>query len=400
MLIRHRPINEITEQDLVELIDNQYSETKVIDYKRQLYSNNREGTKELLSDVSSFANTSGGHIVFGISESKGYPTSPSPLSLTNPDETIRQLEGKIQDGIEPRIHNVEIGEVRFSPSGSALVIRIPKSWAAPHRVIYGGHDKFYARNSRGKYPLDVHDLRRVFAASESIAERIRSFRMERIEDILGERAPLLLDEGPMIVIHLVPTDAFSLAQSYEITEVVERKELLEPMRLGGSIHLYNLDGYLRWALGEAHFFGEPEKREYTANAYTQFFRNGIIEAIRVLSNLKESTIIGKDVEDLYFQYIPTYLELLKGIGVSPPILIMVSILRVKGCKMGYSIGPRSSIISDTGDTLPFPGIVRNNLILPEVLLQDYDDNIPVLLHPVIIAMWNAGGWPGPPHQRD
>ncbi len=394
MHIRHRPINEITEGDLLELIEHQDSETKLIDYKKELHSNDRPGSIELLSDVSSFANASGGHLVFGMNENKGIPVSLTPLILTNPDAVILQLEQKIRDGISPRIHNIEIGEVRLSSTGFAIVIRIPRSWAAPHRVTFSSHDKFYSRDSRGKYQLDVHDLRRAFLASESIVDKIRDFRAERIEAILEDRAPLLIDDGPLIVVHLVPLDAFTPAQSFELEKVVSREELLEPMRLGGSTYLYNLDGYLRWSLGGSPgtFIGN----RHIANAYTQFFRNGSIEALRVLRYLKETIIIGEDIEELVLQYIPSYLKLLQTIGVNPPILIMISMLRVKGCKLGYRIGTGEAITSYRSDTLPFEGIVQASLLFPEVLLQDYDDNIAVLLHPVITTMWNAGGWPDSP----
>jgi hypothetical protein len=40
--------------------------------------------------------------------------------------------------------------------------------------------KFYGRNSAGKYPPDVGELRTAFTLSETVAERIRNFRVDRI----------------------------------------------------------------------------------------------------------------------------------------------------------------------------------------------------------------------------
>jgi predicted HTH transcriptional regulator len=71
MHIRHRKIDEIEEGDLQEIIQHKDSESKIIDYKRELPKDNPEGKKEFLYDVSSFANTSGGHLIYGMDEEKG-----------------------------------------------------------------------------------------------------------------------------------------------------------------------------------------------------------------------------------------------------------------------------------------------------------------------------------------
>ena len=391
MHIRHRPIDEIREEDLLELVQYADSETKKIDYKRELPKNDREGTVELLSDVSSFANASGGHLIYGLIEDKGIPIEPAPISLDDPDKTIQRLENKIRDGIKPRIQNVEIGEVRFSPSGFAIVIRIPRSWNAPHRVTFGGHDKFYSRNSRGKYPLNVHELRTAFVLAESITDKVRSFRNNRVAAILESKAPMNLGDGVKLVLHLAPLDAFALAYNTDIKVVASKKKLLEPMGLGGSTSMYNLEGYLLWRLE-----GYTASGEYVASAYTQYFRNGCIESVRVMRDLDEDTIQGRDIEQWIQESLPSYLELLKNVGINPPILIMVSLIRVYGYKIGVVLGHRSVITSHSTDSLPFQGITKHKLLIPEVMLQDYEDNIATLLHPVFETIWNAGGWPKSP----
>ena len=197
------------------------------------------------------------------------------------------------------------------------------------------------------------------------------------------------------VLHLAPLDAFALAHNTDIKEVASRKQLLEPMGLGGSTSMYNLDGYLLWRLE-----GTKARGEYLASAYSQYFRNGCIESIRVMRDLDEYTINGKDIEQWIQESLPTYLELLMNVGINPPILVMVSILGVYGYKIGVVLGHRSIITSHSTDTLPFQGIPKHNLLIPEVMLQDYEDNIATLLHPVFETIWNAGGWPKSPlHDR-
>ena len=47
-------------------------------------------------------------------------------------------------------------------------------------VKYQGHHTFYSRNSSGKYPLDVSKLRNLFGLQESVIQRIKNFRVERL----------------------------------------------------------------------------------------------------------------------------------------------------------------------------------------------------------------------------
>jgi hypothetical protein len=394
MHIRHRPIDEIQEDDLKELIQYKDSETKCIDYKRELPKNDRKGTIDLLSDVSSFANASGGHLVYGMSEKNGIPEKLYPLAVSDPDAIIQQLEQKIRDGIAPRIQNIEIGEVRLSPSGSSIVIKIPKSMGAPHRVTFGGHDKFYSRDSRSKYPLDVYNLRSAFILSESIADKVRTFRMQRIEMILDEsNTPVPLTSGARLVLHLVPLDAFDLAHSTNIKEVVSNRELLEPMGFGDSNSMHNFDGYLLHRPGRSD---DEEGSFYLSRAYSQYFRNGIIESIRVLKETKEMTIIGKDIESWITESLPNYLELLKKVGISPPVLIMVSLLNARGYKIGIVMG--FNHVMTSSNSLPPQGIVQEKLLFPEIMVQDYEDNIATYLHSIFQTMWNAGGWAKSPHR--
>ena len=43
-----------------------------------------------------------------------------------------------------------------------VLVRIPRSWVSPHMVTHKGTSRFFARNSAGKYQLDVSELRTAF----------------------------------------------------------------------------------------------------------------------------------------------------------------------------------------------------------------------------------------------
>jgi len=61
-------LEDIGEVELDSLIANGVPEGKTIEYKKVLPGNFDGDKKEFLADVSSFANTAGGDLIFGIDE--------------------------------------------------------------------------------------------------------------------------------------------------------------------------------------------------------------------------------------------------------------------------------------------------------------------------------------------
>ncbi len=55
-----------------------------------------------------------------------------------------------------------------------LVIRIPRSYGAPHMVTFQNTSRFYTRNSAGKHQLDVSEIRSAFALSETARSALRT----------------------------------------------------------------------------------------------------------------------------------------------------------------------------------------------------------------------------------
>ena len=156
-------------------------------------SNSDLDKKEFLADVSSFANASGGDLIYGIITDSGIPTKLEGIDIdpSRVDQEIRRLDNIIRDSIEPRIPSLVIQPVRLTNSKTVLIVRVHKSWISPHRVSFKEHDKFYSRSSNGKYPMDVAELRIAFNLSETITERIRKFRENRISNIFANETPYL-----------------------------------------------------------------------------------------------------------------------------------------------------------------------------------------------------------------
>jgi len=366
-------IDQIIENDLKALIDNSVLEGKTIEYKQSLPSNSDSDKKEFLADISSFANASGGDLIYGIIENRNTGDTKITLEgliIENIDQEINRLDSMIREGIEPRISGIKIHHVNLSNSKRALIIRIPKSWISPHRVSFKGHDKFYSRSANGKYPLDVSELRIAFNLSETIIERIRKFREDKISKIFANETPIPLYETAKVVLHLIPVISFNPAQRYDIDKITSNPEKMRPIHPIGGGYRYNFDGFLSYSID----------KENKRSSYVQLFKNGIIEAVG--GTLLEKLIIRSIAyEKELIRSLSDYLSILKSLNVELPIFIFLTLLGVKGYSMYGQRLPE-------GDKID-----REILLLPETIVESYETKAEKILRPCFDSIWNACGFP-------
>lgn len=375
-----KDIDEITEKDLQALIDNSVLERRTIEYKQLLPSNSDADKKEFLADVSSFANASGGDLIYGIIQEKdtGFPKELEGLDIKNADQEILRLESVIRDGIEPRIPSIRIKPITLANSKTALVIRVYRSWISPHRVSFKGHDKFYSRSTNGKYPLDVTELRIAFTLSETTSERVRKFREDRISKIFSNETPVPFYDNAKIVLHLIPIVSFSPAQSYDIDKIAQHLEKMRPIDCSAWNHRYNLDGFLTYSGGQ----------DGKSHSYVQLFRNGVIEAVEGLLlkpyGVEELLIPSVAYEEELIKSLSEYLSVLKTLNVELPVFIFLTLVGVKGYSMAIS---KRWLVREVST------IDRDVLLLPEVVVESYEAAAKNVLKPCFDAIWNACGFP-------
>jgi hypothetical protein len=376
-----KPIDHVVEADLRQLIDNKVAEKKSVEYKQALPERSDGDRKEFLADVSSFANAAGGHLIYGMKEDAGVPVELVGLELENADASVSALDNAIRDGIRKRIPGVVVHPVPLESGRTAIVIRVPKSFASPHMVTFGGTSRFYSRNSNGKYQLDVEEIRSAFLLSDTIAQRIRDFRLDRIAKIEAADTPVPIAQGGRVVLHIVPMDAFSSPMRIDPQSIPSPSEKLPLAALNqsfGGDRRYNLEGLVRWA-----FSRDPA----CASAYLQIFRNGILETVD--TSLLSPWRPKQDVPSVLFeeQIIKTvrnYVLSLQRMQIELPYALMLSLLGVAGYEMAFTQGLSFSA-PQTFD--------RDVVLIPEVLIESFDCDISQLLKQPFDMVWNAAGWP-------
>ncbi len=149
-----------SELDLHELIKHRVPESLTLDYKAAGALQATDGKKnEISKDVSSFANSAGGTVVYGIAEEHHVPTR---IDGCDPLECSKEwLEQVINSRIQRRIAGIVVNQVELSTTGTgrvAYVVVIPQSKDAPHQAA---DKRFYKRFNFESVPMEEYEIRDV-----------------------------------------------------------------------------------------------------------------------------------------------------------------------------------------------------------------------------------------------
>jgi hypothetical protein len=387
MSLKHLSLDSITEEHLRHLVDERIPESKNIEYKQSLQYATDDQKREFLSDLTAFANTDGGDLVLGIAEIDGSAGDLVGLKNLNPDDAIGKIENLLRDFVHPRIIGVHMKPVALESGNQALIVRIPRSFSAPHMVKHSGVSRFCGRNANGKYDLDVHELRLAFNAGETYAERLRSFRLDRINRLVSGEAPVPLSGEHLIVLHILPLDAVRREGRLQTEELSQanQENRLRPMNSGGWGQTFNFEGLMvKSSVGEGKI-----------GSYVQLFRKGFVEIVE--SQLLEpyqsrpDKPITKCIPSNYWEFkimetFRGYLEALDLIGIPLPYSISLSLLNVRGFNLHL---PASHFVYY--DNSP---INHDHLLTEEILMESMEEPVEKLLRPLFDQVWNACGRAG------
>ena len=211
------PLETVDEPTLAALVTNGVSEGRRLEFKRDVPDSGEKSIKEFLADVTAFANAQGGDILFGISERGGAAAAIEGVSSADPDALLLSFENRLRDTVEPRLSGLQMHWVPLANGRGVLILRIPASLSAPHRVTFKNANRFYGRNSRGKYEMDTHELRAAFTEAEQWPARFESLHQAARLAAHGEERPFRIDANPMAVATVTPVGFFRERREIEIT---------------------------------------------------------------------------------------------------------------------------------------------------------------------------------------
>ena len=315
--------DDLSWADIERLHANQRPEDRQLDYKRDPVGPRDEDKKEFLADVSALANAAGGDIVFGVEENGGVPTGVPGLTL-DPDKEQQRLEQIIRDGLAPRLTGLRIRWISNTAlaGNGAFVIRVPASFAAPHRVVYQKQNRFFIRTGNGKHEMDVHELRVAFTASEGLAKRIDELHQSGIELLCGDEVPFRVSKDPLAALSFIPLDSLREPRNLDL----DHTNAVMPPRAVGSIDwLHALEGF--------YVYDVQRDRPSDGAALTR--RNGQVAVVwRIGGTCEEEQVIWPNSFETNLLSAATQIARKLGtLGVDGPAIAAVSVLNARGHRL-------------------------------------------------------------------
>ncbi len=147
---------EWTEADLLRLIATQVPENIALEYKgaAAIGAQDRE-KREIAKDVSAFANSAGGVLVYGMAEDGHNPTQIEPV---NPNPFSKEwLENVIISNVQPRIDGLHINPVQLAGTNAgqfAYVVTVPQSLTAHQAADH----RYYKRFNFQAVPMEHYEV--------------------------------------------------------------------------------------------------------------------------------------------------------------------------------------------------------------------------------------------------
>lgn len=173
-------IEQLTEADLQSLVPD-VRENYRLDYKGQIDNHDDNSTKEMLKDIISLANASGGYLIVGISEHKnnggpdGLPRSVD--GVADGDKEQKWIEQIAYACIRPPIIGLRVRDIPLTatPEKSCVIVFVPNSMNKPHMYERKGKRDFYQRHERQNLRMSIEQIREGVLSSHRATEEYESY---------------------------------------------------------------------------------------------------------------------------------------------------------------------------------------------------------------------------------
>jgi hypothetical protein len=140
--------------DLDDLVASGQRESETLEYKDASKRLGGDSLNEVAKDISAFANSLGGLIVYGVETAKDQPGLPVRRVAIDP-KNIAIIQRFAASSIRHPIVGVRYKEIPRRGTPEALLVDVPQSPLAPHQAVT--HYRYYRRNGPHSDPM-AHDL--------------------------------------------------------------------------------------------------------------------------------------------------------------------------------------------------------------------------------------------------
>jgi hypothetical protein len=209
-------------------------------------------------------------------------------------------------------------------------------------------------------------------------EFVKAFRDDRLAKLDAGETPAPLADSPRTLLHAIPAGSFEAGVSFDLSGLSRRLAEIRPPSDQEWAGSYNFDGFLIRETSDAD----------SSASYIQVFRNGIVEMADTLLLTSESgdaIIDSPRFERELLQSLRRFLDLQRSLGAEPPVFVLLSLVRVKD----YSVDvPRGEDAEEESHPID-----RDELIIPECVVESFDADAASVLKPAFDVLWNSAGFP-------
>ena len=376
MTFFEKDINTLEESDLQWLVDVEFSEASIVEYKARLDFGTNEEIEKVLSQIVSFANAKGGNLIYGIQAEKGIPKKLEGQPIADADGLILKIENVIRQNFRPQLSLYESRAVKISNGNYAVVFRIEQSWNRPHQFRFNNKYLFYSRSSNGRTQIDVEDLRNLFTGVAELKHRIEEFRAARISDLMAGNTPVGSIQFPIIALHFIPISNLAKELTYNPKVFSWEKDNLMPRSRYAFNGFFNFDGFVVMSNGE-------EGADFYIQGYRDLRMEKVLGEYQESPETKSQIIPQTRLANEIFMLVENAINFYKKANVELPIVLMLSILGVKD----YKFKRNHNMFSNTGKPID-----RNVMQFPSILISNYDVNIKQMLKPTLDIFWQSAGF--------
>jgi hypothetical protein len=153
LAIFSKPIGAITAEDVYRVASEHVPEDDATEFKERLPAKKGKvdpwgaggeaigeyARNEILEEVVAFANAHGGHVLLGIEESEDHPKRAVRVcALPRCADLAARLLDQARSCVEPPLSVLEVRGIPTATDAGVVLLRVPESRLAPHRVIPTG----------------------------------------------------------------------------------------------------------------------------------------------------------------------------------------------------------------------------------------------------------------------
>lgn len=301
-LFNNKPFDEIDYNDIETLVENRVPESLILDYKGDIFQTGKfPKSKEFGKDISAFANTFGGWIIYGIATDEGDEILPleegAIIGIKNEANIKERIENIILSSISPkplfRIKKIDIPD----SDRCIILVYIPQSYNYVHMVTIKGENRFYKRYEYSSIPMDYYEVKKKF---EEIGqtEEFRNAKIVQLIDQVSRQIPKVKDNN-LLSLCSIP--------KIFIPDHFNNKALIE--RLFNSNRQNSIFKYGRRPKRKANrFYHELIFQDETCTASVNYFYDGIVIQTMPIDLFEDNTVNASSIYYHIFNFIDLVIQ--------------------------------------------------------------------------------------------